>query len=273
MTSFVMPGLPPTQPSLPVRGFFAAILGRPGSGKSTFASYWPDPVAVIDYRDQGLLDLASEGLLAPGLTIDRISVCDHFEKYLASLQAAVAGPRKTIICESIIGIQSLCESYTSTKDFEGDRSDRRFLNYQAGPRTAANFYMQQLLDCMLQAQNKGKHVLLIGHVATGMEKNILGNDFLAGRLSASKAMTERILATMMNVFVFVNEAETVYDKGTFKSNKTTNRLCYPHECSEYPSKNRLGLTGPFDINGSPQEMFLKFCAKTRRNPKTGYRSS
>lgn len=259
-------------PILPKRGFFSAIIGRPGCGKSTFAAQWPSPECVIDIRDQGMLDLASEGLLPFGT--DKIHVCETFDKYKSTLDAVLQGPAKTVICESIIGIQALCHDIASRKDYDGDMSTKAFFNYQAGPITAADKYFQQLIDLMLAAQNRGKHILLVGHLSTGSEKNELGQDYQSGKLIASKAMNGRIGASLQNVFVFVNEPAIEKISGQMKTTGNSVRRCYCHTCPTYPvAKNRLNINNAFSLPGNPREVYLEFCKQTRRNPTTGYRSS
>lgn len=264
-------GITATAPVLPKRGLFICLVGPAGTGKSSLAAEFPSPEAIIDPRDEGMVDLAHEGLIS--IPLERIHKSTSFLKYRSNLEASLASSSKTIICESITGIQALCHDEACKMDYEGDRSTSKFYNYQAGPRTAADKYFQQLLDLMLKAQNLGKHVILIGHTVANMEKNQEGEDYLATFINADKQVTSRIRATFQNILVIVEVAET-YKKGSIvKSQDTSSRWIYPHANNKYPSKNRLGLRSPIKYPEDQKQAYLEIMKAMRRDPKTGYRKA
>lgn len=263
----LLPAAPPTHPA---RGMLAVICGAPGVGKTSWAAQWPSPEAIIDFRDQGTIDLVDEGLIP--LKMENIHVAESYGRYVNNLQAAIDGPCKTIICESITGIQALCHDECSKNDHDGDMSPKSFQNFQAGPIAAADRYFQKILDKMLAAQGRGKHVILVGHTKPTTKKNILGDDFMGTVLGCTNQMALRIEATFTNIFVVVSIPTTTKPSSRAVAKVTGHsKWLYAQETPTLPSKNRMGIKCEFEFGDSGPESFALFCKNTNRNPKTGYR--
>lgn len=261
------------KPSLPPRGLLCCLVGPAGCGKSSFAAQWPGVEAVIDPRDEGLIDLIYEQQVP--LTLDQVHRSDTYDKYRNNLSAAVAGKARTIVCESITGLQAMCYAEASKKDYDNDLSHKKFLNYQNGPITAAEKYFQVLLDLMLKAQNLGKHVWLIGHTVHKTAANLEGEDYLTMLLGADKQLTLKIKSTFMNIFVIAQELvppEEGFKKGQVKAG-THRTWLFPHTNLKYPSKNRCGLTHEWLWPSNAKEAYSTFCKETNRDPRTGYRKT
>lgn len=255
--------------ALPPRGLLCCLVGEAGCGKSSFATQWPSPEAIVDPRDEGLIDLIYEGLIP--MKIEQVHRSANYLQYFNNLKASVAGSAKTLICESITGIQAMCYAHASHIDYDNDLSHKKFLNYQNGPITAAEKYFQALLDLMLVAQNKGKHVLLIGHIVNKTKPNLEGEDYLSMLLGADKQMTLKISATFMNIFVIAQEMIVSEGGDKKKGSSTYKNWMFAHKNPKYPSKNRMGIVSEFLFPSTAKEAYVTFCDKTNRDPRTGYR--
>lgn len=261
------PPKPALTPALPPRGMLMCLVGPAGCGKSSFAAQFPSPEAIIDPRDEGLIDLIYEQQIS--MKLEQVHKSANFEEYKSNLSMAVQGRSKTIICESITGIQAMCYQSSSKNDYDNDLSHKKFLNYQNGPITAAEKYFQVLLDLMLKAQNLGKHVILIGHTVPKQTANLEGDDYLSMLLGADKQMTLKIKATFMNIFVIAHEA--VLKEGTTRASSQTKRWLFAHENPKYPSKNRMGIQSEFLFPTTAKGAYLEFCTQTNRDLRTAYR--
>jgi hypothetical protein len=157
-------------------------------------------------------------------------------------------------------------------DHGGDLSPKSFLNYQAGPIQADNKYFKTLIDIMQLCQNRGKHVLLMGHTKVQPVKNPGGDDWLAASLACNERFAIRIGATFSNIFHIVDLVSTSgRDTTKSKASSESTRFVYVNANPQYVAKNRLGLIAGFPFPSSGKEAFLKFCSETKRSPKTGYK--
>lgn len=269
--------LPPTL-SLPAayqepkRGLLSLILGPAGTGKSSFCAQWPNPTFIIDNRDEGILDLISERQVP--LSASQVTQCDSHSGYCAALLRAVNSDYQSIICESLLGIIALSMDHCSREQHGGDRSPKSFLNFQAGPISAIDKFLDDMVSLMMMGQNRGKHVWLVGHTEQATAKNIAGSDYLAAKMAADKRATALVAARFMNVFVLADEINVegrANQVGKVASDST--RWMFPHANPRYPSKNRMGLTCEFPFPPNAKDAYIKFCEVTSRNPRTGYRQS
>lgn len=260
---------PAQQPSSG-RGVLACIIGRPGVGKSSVLGMFPNCTFICDPRDQGILDLIDYGKTT-GISFprNRVIVASDFNTFIRDLKLAIASTAQTIVCESIVGIQALCEDHCFINDYKSDAF--KFANFQNGSITSANVYFQQIIDYMIAGQNAGKNMFLTGHTKIGSGgKAVVGEDWVAQTMDCSPAMARRIEASFANIFNIglVVNVEKIGGKqkvGThsLKLFTTFNPL--------FPAKNRMGLTEDYDLPSTAKGTFDLVCKLMALNPATGVR--
>lgn len=256
----------------PPRGIFITLLGEPGTGKSSFADQWPACRFVIDPRDEGIIDLCYEGLTKTPL--ENIFKSSDYVAYKSNIVRAMNDPGcKTIVCESIDGIQDLCLDHCSKTDHGGDTGPTSFRNYQAGPIQADSKYFKELIDMLQLAQNRGKHIILVGHVKTKPKPNPGGADWLCSTFSCDDRFGARIGKTCSAVLQIVDLVSTAgRDQTRSKATSSeANRFVYTSANPLYSAKNRIGLSGGFIFPKTPAEAYMAWCQYSKRSPKTGYR--
>lgn len=255
----------------PPRGILLAVIGEPGTGKSSFADQWPACRFVIDPRDEGIVDLCYEGLTKTSL--ESIYRSTDYTTYKNNIIKATNDLScKTIVCESVDGIQDLCMDHCSRTDHGGDTGPTSFRNYQAGPIQADAKYFKDLVDLMQAAQNRGKHVILVGHIKTKPKPNPGGADWLRDTLSCDDRFAARIGKTFSAIMQVVDLANVSgRDVTRSKATSGVNRFAYISANPQYFAKNRMGLLGGFMVPGTAAEMYSAWCTFAKRSPKTGYR--
>lgn len=253
----------------PPRGQLLCLLGAPGMGKSSWAAQWPGVRFVIDPRDEGIIDLVYEQLLP--IKFEQVLRAENYIQFKANLYSCLTDPScKTIVLESISGIQDLCWDECSRMDHGNDMSKRSFLNYQEGPIGADSKYFKSIVDTLQLAQNRGKHSILTGHTKVGPTKNVDGDDWLKELLDADPRFAKRINATFSNIFHIVDLVDPTKKGGQFKAGEAT-RFVHCTTNPKYFAKNRMGLLGGFPFPSDPKAAYLAYCKHTNRNPLTGYR--
>lgn len=251
------------------RGQLIALIGAPGLGKSTLACQWPQPIeAIIEKSDQGILDLAYNRLIP--LKSEDIRLCDNYDQFKNTLNAAIDGPSATIVVENLRGFQALCLDYVSAVYHKGDRSNQSFLNYQAGPRQACDQFFTPLIQTMLKGQQRGKNIIFVGHSRPSTKQNNTGEDWLSDIIELDKAFSAVLCSAFSNVFHIVDDTMTEKQSGRFKASGAC-RVMYVAANPFYFAKNRMGLKGEILITENPRDAYLDYCKKARLDPTTGYR--
>lgn len=142
------------------------MYGQPGVGKTSFAANFPDPVFLVDPGEyQGIQDLvATKQCEEPS----DIRICTSFPETINEIDN-VTGLHKTLVIDSLTGIQHQCFSHCCEQDYldntgNPDWSSRGFYSYQQGPATAATRYWEPVfINSLILAAAAGMNVILLAH--------------------------------------------------------------------------------------------------------------
>lgn len=263
---------PSPAPFMPVdsgRGVLLCILGPPGVGKSSVLSQFPNVKFVVDRRDQGILDLMDYSAATHvNLRRDQIDVASDYLDLKAKLEMAVTGPASSVVIESLVGIQALCDDKCLKEDFEGKINP--FVNYQNGYVASSVRYFQPLLDLMILGQEKGKNIFLTGHSKVGSGKNVSGDDWVSQISQSSPAVARRIDATFANIFHIGSTVSTVKPSGKIRASGMSTSI-YVDINPFFPAKNRMGLNGSIPYPSGVKESYIVLCSALSLDPLTGKR--
>ena len=145
-----------------------------GFGKTTFASFSPNPIILAARDEKGVQRLLDAGQINPVPMIDVATWPDLLEALDAL--ATHQHDRKTIILDSLGAYERLCHEEVTRRDFRGDPGDGGFLGFARGPKVALTEWTRllQKLDVLNQ---KGMMIILLGHSYVEKFKNPTGSDF------------------------------------------------------------------------------------------------
>lgn len=257
------------------RGILLCLIGLPGIGKSSLLAQFPNCEFICDKRDQGILDLMDYSETT-GIKLSRsdVTICSNYPTFLGTVQGAIEGPKSTIILESLIGIQSLCDDYTMSYAYDhptNPKAANRFVNYREGYRISANVHFQAILDEMLKGQNAGKNMILTGHSKVGLGKSVTTEDWVSQVLNNEPEFSRRIDATFATILHIGQSLNTIKPGSKIRAEGDFVNNIYTEINPLFPAKNRMGLHGTIDYPITPQLAFLGLCNALRLNPRTGMR--
>ena len=289
MTSvFTRPGKPTTfgrtpQPALDKilrhepsgRGVLVCLIGLAGTGKSSLLAQFPNCEFIVDKRDQGILDLMDYSETT-GVNLPRssVTVCDNYLNYKGTLEAAIEGPSDTIVLESLVGIQSFCDDYTMSHDYDSasnPKAGNQFVNYRQGLILSANVHFQALIDLMIRGQNSGKNIFLTGHSKIGSGKSVTSEDWVSQVLENSPEIGRRVNASFATILHIGQSVATIKPAGKVRATGDIVYSIYTELNPYFPAKNRMGLHGEIEYPSSPQEAYLVLCKALKLDPNTGKR--
>jgi hypothetical protein len=141
-------------------------------GKTTFASYAPEPI-ILMCKDNGYDTLLSSRSVPAVPAAEMVA----WEQLLDTVRH-VANTKccKTLIIDGITGAERLCHEYVVANKFEGKWGEDGFLAYHKGYSVAVTDWLK-LLAALDEVRQAGITVVLLGHARTRSVKNPMGADY------------------------------------------------------------------------------------------------
>ena len=176
-------------------GRFLMFYGEAGMGKTTLAAQFEKPMFITTSGEQGAEIYKQKGVIPKDCPI--VPLPDVFEqdaipdgdghpgwtKCLQTMERFLNAKhdRKTLIIDSVSGLQELCFQHCASKLWKGNMTEKTkdgFLSFYAGYTKAAEAYWDaQFLVLCLKLVRKGFNVILLAHSAYRTVDNPIGPDF------------------------------------------------------------------------------------------------
>ena len=191
---------------IPEHGKFLMLYSEAGMGKTTLASCFPDPIFITTageqgihiYKQKGIVDKRMPVISLPALQPDEdIPVDDGSPGWLKLIDAMkrfLEGnhTKKTLIIDSVSGLQDLCFQHCASKLFGGKMNSKDFTDYYRGYTKAAEQYWSgEFLPICLAIVKKGFNVILIAHSTSKEVDNPTGPDYMRYEPALYKQIWER----------------------------------------------------------------------------------
>jgi hypothetical protein len=242
------------------------LYGPSGVGKSSFGAEFQNDGGVgfiCDPQEKGIYDLIKfrqcpipQIIEVPETWKGILKMTDKF---------AVRRDIKTVVYDSLTGLQQLCYKSHCKEYFQDDWSKEGFYAFQQGPKNAAQRDWPELIQALEVLRESGKQVILIGHSQIKPFKNPDGEDFDKYSPFLEKevwAATHR-WATCVVFYKFQTDTKKVggRHKGSEESQK---RILCTVQGATYDAKNRYGLEPVIMAGDSNLEAYQAFVKAYRK---------
>jgi hypothetical protein len=143
-------------------------------GKTSFATWAPDPVFIMTRGEDGLLTLMESGQVKP---------TPHFPDCMNSWQQLLQAiselsqeghPYKTLVLDTLNGAERLCHEYVCEKECRGEWDN--FEAYQRGPKIALKELIR-LTQALAKVRIRGVGIICLCHSQVKTFKNPEGPDY------------------------------------------------------------------------------------------------
>ncbi len=253
---------PPVAPPAPAKDWLAELqtdakprkvamtaFGPPGIGKTEFGAALPNPVFLIDDKEDGVNTLKSSGLIDAGIPV--FPAATNWTDALAMVAAVVDSSYDSLVIDTIGGMERLCHHYVCNRDFKGKWAEG-FLAYAKGYETALPEWLE-LLNGLDRVRDAGKRVLLLAHSQVKPYKNPLGEDY--DRFTpAVHPKTWNLTHRWSDVVLFLNYHIEVDESGTRAKGKGGQaRNMHTEYCAAFEAKNRHRLPAVISMGNSGKE--------------------
>ena len=242
------------------------LIGVEGIGKTSFAAFAPEPLIVQSRGESGLETLIDAGQLAPTDHLDNeLAGWQDAMELVESIAAAEAFDYKTLVFDTLNGIEALLSEYVLNNSFQGDRKD--FENFGTGSRVAAPMWTQFLstLDRIRSKHSVG--IIGLCHTRVRNFRNPEGADFDRYEADMSRPVWG-VTSKWADIVLFYNYHTEVLQAKSDRGDVTkrgkgaggTIRVLYTQRTAAYDAKNRHGLPEEITAGNSPEEAWNNFRA-------------
>lgn len=267
-------GKPPSQDFPPVA---ICLYGPSGIGKSSMFAYWPKPGFVVDHHEDGIEDLVQWKQAPKPVFVKQFGGPDDekkgkaWEKMLEYLWQVASGKFgiKTLVVETLTGMQQLCFNYHCQRYFDGDWSKEGFYNYQQGPVNAAQRDWPEFIDALKGVWEAGIHVVVTAHSQVKTVPNPEGKDFDKYLPFLQKDIWQAIHRWCKTLLLYKMEVD-VEGRGRQKGKGVAGserRIIYTTPSVFWDAKNRYGLPDLIPAGESPREAAEALLAALRKASK------
>ena len=222
-------------------GKFLMFYSEAGMGKTTLAAMFPDPMFIVTSGEQGIFLYKERGLadknipvvqLDPLFAHDSIPADTGHPGFLRCLEACrrfrdLKHDRKTLVIDSVSGLQDLCHQHCASKLFGGNidgNGKDEFLSYYKGYiKSAEAFWSSELLTLLLEIVAKGYNVILLAHNMFKQVDNVGGPEFSQYRPELDKEIWKYTKKDLHGVFFLGQEVQVSIDSKTKKKSAIGDR--------------------------------------------------
>jgi hypothetical protein len=228
--------------------------GAPGFGKTTMGAYSDSPLMVMVGGETGYETLLGSGLV-PSVDAARVSSWLEFLALLDSLTSEDTRHR-TLVIDTLGGLERLGHEYVCRRDFNGDWSSRGFGDYQKGYDVSLGEWQGMLARLDRLRDERGTTILFLSHPKVKEFKNPLGANFdrfvvdcdLRTTMGAMSKWCDAILFGAFRTIVDEKEgSDTGKKKGKGKGLGGVDRVLFTTNRDAYEAKNRYTMPAEIDI--------------------------
>lgn len=232
----------------------AVLYGPPGIGKTSIGAQMAAPIFLIDRNEQGVETLRNQDLIPPETAV--LPVAEDWESVLEMVNQLAAGGHeyKTLVVDTIGGIEWLCHTHVCETKFGGKWGDDGFASFQRGYELALPEW-KRILTAFDKCRDAGMGVMLLGHSVVKPHRDPAGADF-DRYVPALHHKTWGITHRWADMILFCNYDNTAQkDKAGRAKGRTGEPLMWTKYSAAFDAKNRHNLPECIPMGTSAREAF------------------
>jgi hypothetical protein len=247
------------------------IHGQGGIGKTSAAAHAQSPFFLLSPGETGLHTLIDAGILPP---LPNLEVHD-WEGVLSLVEelATTDHPYKTLVIDTIDGLEQLCNAHVCATDYSGDWSEKGFMGYQRGYRAMAAGPWRGLLAALDKMRElKRVRPILLAHTGMGNFSNPEGPDYNRYVPNMYKDAWQLTFGWADIVLFGQREIFVVKDRPKDQRGKAVggdHRVFFTEWRASADAKNRHNLPPEIEMGNSGKEAWENFTAAITASRQNG----
>lgn len=258
---------------IPEQGKFILMYGEPGEGKTTLAAQFPAPIFIITHGETGIDSAKKVGVADKSIPVVRLPElykngeipdgAGHpgYELCIETLNAMAAGghDRRTIVIDTLSGLEKINEQHCASIEFKGDmqgRAQDEWNAWAAGPRRAESYWLSEFIPACLSCIEAGYNVVLLAHCKTVTIKNPNGPDYQKYQPDLADRIFNSTAKSLQYILFLGKQPEFETDKATKKRTVRANdKFVGITNETWYNAKNWDNIQDPIFCGTSAKETY------------------
>lgn len=248
------------------------LYGQSGNGKTSLAANFPGCKFLCDSQERGVEFLSRRNLIPQPVSIQTFEA-DSPESWSriveAVWQTATESKVKTLVLESLTGIENLCflshcrDKFNS--NFDGTERGGGFFEYARGPKSAARLEIPKLIAALDTVHQAGKNVIITAHSQTKEDTDPQGATVMKYIPYCDKDTWARFHRWASCVFFLGRRIEEDREKRGLRkvAREDFDRLLFTEGTPYCEAKNWLGIHGVVQMGHSGKEAYDNLQKKLR----------
>lgn len=258
---------------IPEQGKFVLIYGEPGEGKTTLAAQFPAPIFIITHGETGIDSAKNAGVADKTIPVVRLPELykngeipegvghPGYSMCIETLLSVAAGghDRRTVVIDTLSGLEKINEQHCASLEFKGDMSGRgqdEWNAWAAGPRRAESYWLSEFIPACLSCIEAGYNVVLLAHCKTATIKNPNGPDYQKYQPDLVDRIFNSTSKSLQYILFMGKQPEFETDKSTKKRTvKANDRFIGITNETWYNAKNWDNIQDPIFCGQSALETY------------------
>ncbi len=232
------------------------MYGPTGIGKTSFGAATIKPVFLIDEQEDGVNTLKASRLIAEEIPV--LPAAKAWADVMGQIEELAFEPHdyKTLVIDTIGGLERLCHTFVCSRDFRGDWGEKGFSSYQRGYDIALPEWRKLLAGLDKLRNERGMMIVALSHSLIRPFKNPAAEDYDRYTVdmhhktwAATSKWADMIL--FANYFVAIDKGKSNRERAKGKGGQE--RILHTEYEAAFDAKNRHGLPTEISMGNSGHE--------------------
>lgn len=243
------------------------LYGPPGIGKTSFGAATVKPVFMIDDQEDGINTLKASKLVDAQIPV--LPPVSQWADVLGQAESLAAEDHdyKTLVVDTLGGLERLCHTFVCDRDFNGDWGEKGFASYAKGFDVSLPEW-RRLLIAFDRLRNERRMMIVgLSHSIVRPFKNPIAEDYdryIVDLHHKTWSVTSKWadMVLFANYYVAIDKGKRGKDRPKGKGGQ--DRVMHTEYEAAFDAKNRHSLPSEITMGTSGKEAWANLVSETTK---------